>query len=91
MKRFGVILLVLALVLCVCLLGPRLLKKAGADLGDFTGGSDYGGDSDWGDSDWAAPTGAGAATITTTGSSSSPWAPPLPTVAAWAASCSTWC
>ena len=54
MKRFGVILLVLALVLCVCLLGPRLLKKAGADLGDFTGGSDYGGDSDWGDSDWGS-------------------------------------
>ena len=54
MKRFGVILLVLALVLCVCLLGPRLLKKTGADLGDFTGGSDYGGDSDWGSSDWGS-------------------------------------
>ena len=50
MKRFGVVLLVLALVLCVCLLGPRLLKKVGADLGGFSGGSDYGGSggSDWG-------------------------------------------
>ncbi len=50
MKRFGVVLLVLALVLCVCLLGPRLLKKVGADLGSFSGGSDYGGSggSDWG-------------------------------------------
>ncbi len=47
MKRFGVVLLALALVLCVCLLGPRLLKKVGADLGGFSGGSDYGG-SDWG-------------------------------------------
>ena len=50
MIRFGVVLLVLALVLCVCLLGPRLLKKVGADLGGFSGGSDYGGSggSDWG-------------------------------------------
>ncbi len=50
MKKFGVVLLVLALVLCVCLLGPRLLKKVGADLGGFSGGSDYGGSggSDWG-------------------------------------------
>ena len=50
MKRFGVVLLALALVLCVCLLGPRLLKKVGADLGGFSGGSDYGGSggSDWG-------------------------------------------
>ncbi len=45
MKRFGAVLLVLALVLCVCLLGPRLLKKVGADLGSFSGSSDYGGDS----------------------------------------------
>ena len=64
MKRFGVVLLVLALVLCVCLLGPRLLKKVGADLGGFSGGSDYGGSggSDWGSgssswdsgSDWSS-------------------------------------
>ncbi len=53
MKRFGVWILILLLVLCACLIGPRLLKKAGADLGDFSGGSDYGGGSDWGgSSDW---------------------------------------
>ena len=50
MKKFGIVLLVLLLVLCVCLLGPRLLKKVGADLGGFSGGSDYGGDS--GSSGW---------------------------------------
>ncbi len=50
MKKFGIVLLVLLLVLCICLLGPRLLKKVGADLGGFSGGSDYGGDS--GSSGW---------------------------------------
>ncbi len=50
MKKFGVVLLVLALVLCICLLGPQLLKKVGADLGGFSGGGDYGGDS--GGSSW---------------------------------------
>ena len=43
MKRFGVLLLVLALVLCACLYGPRLLRMVGADLGGFSGGGDYGG------------------------------------------------
>ena len=43
MKRFGVLLLVLALVLCACLFGPRLLRMVGADLGGFSGGGDYGG------------------------------------------------
>jgi hypothetical protein len=56
MKRFGIVLLVLLLVLCVCLLGPRLLRMVGADLGGFSGGSDYGGGSggsSWGGgSDW---------------------------------------
>ena len=50
MKKFGIVLLILLLVLCICLLGPRLLKKVGADLGGFSGGSDYGGDS--GSSGW---------------------------------------
>ena len=50
MKKFGVVLLVLALVLCICLLGPQLLKKVGADLGGFSGGGDYDGDS--GGSSW---------------------------------------
>ena len=50
MKKFGVVLLALALVLCICLLGPQLLKKVGADLGGFSGGGDYGGDS--GGSSW---------------------------------------
>ena len=48
MKRFGLLLLVVVLVLCVCLLGPRMFRKIGADLGGFSGGSDYGGGSDWG-------------------------------------------
>ena len=52
MKRFGVVLLVLLLVAGACLLGPKLLKKAGADLGGFSGSTDYGGDSDWGSSSW---------------------------------------
>ena len=52
MKKFGVVLLVLALVLCICLLGPQLLKKVGADLGGFSGGGDYGGDS--GGSSWSS-------------------------------------
>lgn len=56
MKRFGVLLLVLVLVLGLCLYGPRLLKKVGADLGGFSGGSDYGGgSSDWGGgSSWSS-------------------------------------
>ncbi len=54
MKRFGVVLLILLLVACVCLLGPRMLRKAGADLGGFSGGGDYGGGSDWGGSDWGS-------------------------------------
>ena len=54
MKRFGVVLLVLLLVAGACLLGPKLLRKAGADLGSFSGNSDYGGDSDWGSSDWGS-------------------------------------
>lgn len=56
MKRFGVLLLVLLLLLGVCLFGPRLLKMAKADLGDFSGGGDYGdsGSSDWGSSDWGS-------------------------------------
>jgi hypothetical protein len=58
MKRFGLILLILALVLCVCLLGPRMFRKVGADLGGFSGGGDYGGGdsggSSWGGSDWSS-------------------------------------
>ena len=56
MKRFGVLLLILVLVLGLCLYGPRLLKKVGADLGGFSGGSDYGGgSSDWGGgSSWSS-------------------------------------
>lgn len=51
MKRLGVLLLILAVVLCVCLLGPRMFRKIGADLGSFSGNSDYG--SDYGsDSGW---------------------------------------
>ena len=51
MKRLGVLLLILAVVLCVCLLGPRMFRKIGADLGSFSGSSDYG--SDYGsDSGW---------------------------------------
>ena len=64
MKKFGVVLLVLALVLCICLLGPQLLKKVGADLGGFSGGGDYGGDS--GGSDW----GGGSSSWDSGGSSS---------------------
>ncbi len=60
MKRIGILLLVLLLVVCACLYGPRLLRKVGADLGGFSGGSDYGGGSDWGggsgwgSSDWGS-------------------------------------
>ena len=59
-KRILVLILILALVLCVFLLGPRLLKMVGADLGGFSGGGDYGGGSDWGggsswsSSDWGS-------------------------------------
>ena len=55
MKWFRIALLVV-LVVCICLLAPQVLRKVGADLGNFTGGSDYGGDygsdSDWGSFDW---------------------------------------
>jgi DNA-directed RNA polymerase subunit RPC12/RpoP len=51
MKRFGVLLLILAVVLCVCLMGPRMFRKIGADLGSFSGDSDYGSDSG-SDSGW---------------------------------------
>ena len=51
MKRFGVVLLVLLVVACGVLLGPRLLRKVGADLGSFSGNTDFGG-SDWGSSSW---------------------------------------
>ena len=51
MKRFGVVLLVLLVVACGVLLGPRLLRKVGADLGSFSGNTDFGG-SDWGSSGW---------------------------------------
>ena len=56
MKRFGIVLLVLVLIAGACLFGPRLLRKVGADLGGFSGGSDYGGGSDWGggSSDWGS-------------------------------------
>ena len=59
MKRFVLSILVLLLVVVVCLYGPRLFKKVGADLGGFSGNSDFGdsgGSSwdsgyDWGDDD----------------------------------------
>ncbi len=51
MKRLGVLLLALLLLVGAYLYGPRLLAMAKADLGDFSGGSDYGG-SDWGGSSW---------------------------------------
>lgn len=57
MKRLGIALLVLALVLGAVLYGPRLLKMAKADLGDFSGDSDYGSDSSWdwdSDSSWGS-------------------------------------
>ena len=47
MKWFRIA-LVVVLVVCVCLLTPQLFRKVGADLGGFSGGSDYGGGSDWG-------------------------------------------
>ena len=53
MKRLAIVLLVVMLVAGVVLMGPRLFRKIGADLGGFSGGSDYGGsDSDWGGSSW---------------------------------------
>ena len=60
MKRFRVVLLVLLVVLCVCLVGPRLLRMVGADLGGFSGNTDYGDSgssswdsgSSWGSSSW---------------------------------------
>ena len=55
MKRFLVVLLILLLVAGAVLFGPRLLRMAGADLGGFSGGSDYGGGSDWGGgSSWSS-------------------------------------
>ncbi len=57
MKWFRIA-LVVVLVVCVCLLTPRVLRKVGADLGSFSGGSDYGGDygsdSDWDTFDWGS-------------------------------------
>ena len=58
MKRLAILFLVLLLVVGAVLYGPRLLKKAGADLGGFSGGGDYGGGGDfgggssWSSSDW---------------------------------------
>ena len=54
MKRFRLVLLILVLVLSVCLVGPRMLRKVGADLGSFSGNTDYGGGSDYGGSDWGS-------------------------------------
>ena len=58
MKRFAVVLLIVVLIVGAVLYGPRLLKKVGADLGQFTGGSDYGSSgssgSDWGGSSWSS-------------------------------------
>ena len=51
-RRIAVVLLVLLLVAGAVLFGPKLLRKVGADLGGFSGGSDYGGGSDWGGSSW---------------------------------------
>ena len=42
MKRLAVVLLVVLLVVGACLYGPGLLKMVKADLGDFSGSSDYG-------------------------------------------------
>jgi len=60
MKRFGVVLLILLLVVGLCLFGPRLLRAIGADLGGFSGGGDYGGGDSggsWGGSDWSSGSG----------------------------------
>ena len=55
MKRFCIVLLVLLLIAGAVLFGPRLLRMVGADLGGFSGGSDYGGGSDWGGgSSWSS-------------------------------------
>ncbi len=52
MKRIVIVLLVLLVVLAACLYGPRLLRMVGADLGGFSGNTDYGSDSSWSSSSW---------------------------------------
>ena len=54
MKRLGVLLLALLLLVGAYLYGPRLLHMVKADLGDFSGSYDYGdsGSSSWDSSSW---------------------------------------
>ena len=52
MKRIAIVLLVVMLVAGVVLMGPRLFRRIGADLGGFSGGGDYGGGDYGGGSSW---------------------------------------
>ena len=54
MKRFGIVLLVLLLVAGAILFGPRLLRMVGADMGSFSGNTDYGSSGSSGSSGWSS-------------------------------------